>query len=238
MLYNCKLSVLRIVTRRYNCLQRITISYLKPCNCANKWLLVNWNNYFKQYNYLYYLGILEAIQLCTNYLYLIGILDIIELCAKIITQKMYIWTCNERDSPTSRHNITFGLSCCWNQSIVISFLVFWKFQLVVIKSFIILHFVAIVFTFCRHWTRDISGTYCLLEGQKLENKEKYRARYAERLSKCEFNRRTEMKKPTRYEGQDMQNGYQKASVIDGKKWRDQREMKGYICRMGIRVLEQ
>ena len=50
---NCKLFVLRIVTWSSNCLLRFIISYLKPCDCANKWLLLNRNNYLKSYNYKY-----------------------------------------------------------------------------------------------------------------------------------------------------------------------------------------
>ena len=62
--YNSKLSILRIVTWSYNCIPRIITSYLKPYNCANKWLLLNKNltqdhisitflsEYLKLYNYV------------------------------------------------------------------------------------------------------------------------------------------------------------------------------------------
>ena len=36
----------------YICLQNIRLEYGKAYNCANKWLLLNMNSYFKSYNSL------------------------------------------------------------------------------------------------------------------------------------------------------------------------------------------
>ena len=44
----------------------------------------NTRNYGTMCKYLYLIGILETIELCSSYLYLIGILETMELCASYL----------------------------------------------------------------------------------------------------------------------------------------------------------
>ena len=64
--------------------------YITICK---KWMWLTRNNYLIPSNYLFWIGILEIIQLCANYLYEIGILETIQLCANYSYLKYFIYNC-------------------------------------------------------------------------------------------------------------------------------------------------
>ena len=89
--YNCRWSVLIIVTWSSNCLLKIIITYLKPYvykqNDSNQ---IEWITQ----NHIIIKGMLDTIKLWANYLYYIGILDIIICVCKNIseTTNNYFWS--------------------------------------------------------------------------------------------------------------------------------------------------